>query len=313
MQRPTRIGSVGLFMVALGSGLLFESDAEAYCRTTTSSHCADCPRDPVTGCSLTGVPVSWSSSCLSFSIDPNAVSAQVGEEAARRMLRAAFDTWQNVQCPPNGLPPSLHVDSRFGDTFCARVEYNPDQGNANAILFREGEWPYYDSGQPLATTSVRYDEATGQLLDADMEINASNPLNVDSTQSKSLELRWDLQSILTHEAGHFLGLDHSRVPGSIMKFSIQPLEISRTLGQDDVDAICALYPPDAPAACEPEPRGGFSPLCGMDPTSGGACAVAQPRERPGAESSALGGLVLMLAGCFVHRRRARDSRGRRRV
>jgi hypothetical protein len=45
---------------------------------------------------------------------------------------------------------------------------------------------------------------------------------------------------LTHEIGHFLGLDHSAVVKAMMFPYAPPME--RTLGSDDVAAISTLYP-----------------------------------------------------------------------
>ncbi|KAK7381357.1 hypothetical protein VNO78_33993 [Psophocarpus tetragonolobus] len=49
----------------------------------------------------------------------------------------------------------------------------------------------------------------------------------------------DLQTVALHEIGHALGLGHSRVPASIMYPSYEG--IKRSLSQDDVDGIRALY------------------------------------------------------------------------
>jgi hypothetical protein len=52
---------------------------------------------------------------------------------------------------------------------------------------------------------------------------------------------FDLQAILTHEAGHFLGLAHATDTNAIMYAYYQPGAIQLT--SDDVDAICTVYPP----------------------------------------------------------------------
>jgi len=53
----------------------------------------------------------------------------------------------------------------------------------------------------------------------------------------------DLQNTLTHEAGHFIGLAHSTVPGATMNPTTHPGETAkRTLSADDVAGVCAVYP-----------------------------------------------------------------------
>ena len=74
----------------------------------------------------------------------------------------------------------------------------------------------------------------------------------------------DLQTAITHEVGHFIGLAHSREPNSIMAAGLcdsgdrcaRDRVSSRRLGADDIAAVCALYPAaaespvSAPSAAE---------------------------------------------------------------
>jgi hypothetical protein len=84
---------------------------------------------------------------------------------------------------------------------------------------------------------------------------------------------YDFLSVVTHEAGHFLGMAHSDQPNSTMFFSYdRALTVSRELRADDIDGICSIYRPDgsrtvlntqvfvAPG-CDPTPIGGYSTQC----------------------------------------------------
>ena len=83
----------------------------------------------------------------------------------------------------------------------------------------------------------------GQLLDADMLFNPSRSFSTNGTVSDNVN---DLQTVATHEAGHFLGLGHSAVVRAVM-FPYSP-DTQRTLSYDDDAGIATQYP-----------AGGFTP------------------------------------------------------
>jgi hypothetical protein len=67
---------------------------------------------------------------------------------------------------------------------------------------------------------------------------------------------------LTHEIGHLFGLGHSERTDATMFLSAENGEIwKRTLSQDDIDGICALYPVDDQHDRCLEPSGGLDVDC----------------------------------------------------
>ena len=53
---------------------------------------------------------------------------------------------------------------------------------------------------------------------------------------------FDLQAVLTHEFGHFVGLDHSAIVLSTMDPGTEPGDCKkRSLHQDDIDGFCQTY------------------------------------------------------------------------
>lgn len=285
--------AVGLVVVASAT------TAHAFCRETTV------PIDPTfagTKCWDQGLPVYWARPCISYSVQEDA-SSQVTADQTKQTLDTAFAAWSSATCTTATGSPSIAVQF-LGDVACHTVQYNQSAGNANIVMFDDGKWPYSASGDAdtLALTHVTYNLDTGELYDADIEINtAQNKFSLDGTGTDP-----DLLAVLTHEAGHFLGLAHSTDPNATMYAHYVGTSM-RTLAPDDVDAICSVYAPDgtratadgglAAGSCDPTPRHGYATDCGGQDVSGCGCTTAPRRgDRRGLA-------WLALAGLFVVRRR----------
>ena len=270
-NRPRRrrrlLRSMFAMSVALAA-IAVAPSASAYCRTTT---CPSCP-NAADGCP-SGDPLFWPTSCVTYSMQYRA-SKQIDLPTATTVLEKAFAVWTQSSCPEGGASPPMRVDRRFGDAHCPLHEYNQTDANANIIMFRDDVWPYEGSGNVLGLTTVTYSRRTGAIFDVDMEFNATHHLSADDPVPPS---SYDLQSIATHEAGHFLGLAHS----SDRNATMAPQYTSgsqnfRMLGEDDVLGMCAIYPPGTQVQCDANPRQGFSPTCGIFPSGdGGKCSIAR--------------------------------------
>jgi hypothetical protein len=247
---------------------------------------------------------------VSFSLQ-EAASLQVDLETATRLMREAFASWEGAHCGDDGKPPSIHVSDGFGTASCGSPEYNRDAGNANVVMFRDTVWPYASSsGDPLGQTTLTADD-DGVIYDADIELNATEPLSTtetsDTLAAGQIVGQYDLLSLLTHEAGHFLGLDHSPVDDSVMQPELAPAVVRTQLSADDIAAICEVYPPDRDGqTCDDTPRGGFSPSCHASATHVASCSLQQ-QGTARASHAWLYGLSCLLA-LFVSRSRRRRSR-----
>ena len=267
---------------ALGLGLLVlvpEGVAHAYCRTsscmTGGAHTAAvCNPPQMDDC---GIAIAWTSPCITFSVQQNAsnklrsggavLSAADAFTQTEQTLRTAFGTWMSVACSGGGSPHILV--SEAPSVSCDLHEYNQNDGNANIILYHDSSWPYEGSSNTLALTTVTYALDSGEIYDADMEINtADNDFTVGNTG-----VDFDLLSIVTHETGHFLGLAHSHDTTATMWPAYNEHSTNlRTPGADDIAGICAIYPPQKGASicsCDPTPRHGFSSICGAQETGDG--------------------------------------------
>lgn len=304
--------------VALGT-LLHSGSAAAYCRTTTCnlSLTGDCGED-ANGCMTIGPQLYWPDLCVSFGMhEDGSALRHIPYKTAEKVAQAAFQEWISADCG-GGEHPFIGVSPK-GKVFCDKLEYNhggepsaedpnPNaQGpNANIIVFRDDTWPYSDQDKTIALTTITFVRDTGEILDADIEVNS---FGIELSTSDE-HVTSDLQSILTHEVGHFLGLAHSRAKDATMNKNYDRTELDfRSLSPDDVSAICAVYPPQPGfeiADCTgEEPRYGFSRFCGSTDEATGGCGISAPTSGKGQSylwsAAALAGLALFGA---ARRRRA---------
>jgi hypothetical protein len=274
----------------------FSGSAQAFCRTTTCDPDVSCQDDPEEccvfdehQCDINGKPVSWPTSCVSYNThEAGSELRGISQEQLSSVLAASFDSWLSVTC--SGEPLSLSIEDR-GRSDCGAPEFTPDSkgSNANVWMFQDdaqqsGSIEPEDGGfdaSSLAISLITYDFDSAELVDVDVEFNsAAAPFTVGDNN-----VYIDLQSVATHEAGHFLGLEHSIEPGATMKAHYGSGDIApRSLTKDDEDAICAVYPPDRelpPSAATCEPYGSYSPHCYEDKGCGCKTAGGTERSRSG--------------------------------
>ncbi len=193
---------------------------------------------------------------------------------AEQAIATAFAKWTGTACRADDAGESrVSIDVRDeGPVACDQVQYNQSQPNQHVIMFRDNAWPYDDSNNTLALTTVTFDPDTGELYDADMEINSTSAVALTVSGPVPPD-GYDFASVVTHETGHFLGLAHSGdLRATMYAHYFQGTTSLRNLTEDDVSGICAAYPPDGTRTtsvgtpitedvCDPTPRHGFSTQC----------------------------------------------------
>lgn len=289
---------------------LVPATAHAYCRTTTQPIPAN--YSPSRGCFNEGLYLFWRNACVSYSINENA-SRIVPYDAAKQVIDDAFATWQAATCADGNAPGITATD--IGSASCTEVRYNADGPNQNLIVFRDDGWPYSDPNNTLGLTTVTFNAETGEIYDADMEINSSGK-NL-SYSDRVPTNGYDLASVVTHEAGHFFGLAHATDPRATMYASYKPgTSALRTLSTDDIAGICAVYPNATTRTvsatvsanetivadkCDPNPRHGFTAQCAVQKDSSGICAAVAPGATASWAASAA--VLAAVGSIFVARRR----------
>ena len=232
--------------------------------------------------SPSGFPVSWNSNCLRMSLSESG-SEDINIEDLEAAISDSMQPWNDVECSGVGLIYE-------GTTSSSSVGFSNTGLNENLIVFQDelGEWLY----QPdiLALTTLTFCSAEGglctfqgQILDGDIEFNGrEEPF---SANEQSLADHHDFVNTLTHELGHFIGLDHSLEPESTMYFSAPIEEIEkRTLDADDQAGYCAIYENcqanDACSTCAPSGIGDEDSDVELEPAQGCDCDQSPSRRQP---------------------------------
>lgn len=242
-------------------------DARAYVLKTTTS----------------GALVHWSDSHVDLLVDPALARGVAGASAA--MARAATG-WQDAV---GSGAPTVGVSTGDGSE-------QPGYDGRNVVFYLAGFEP---AGSALAVTLVTSAVATGEILDADVVVNASYDFQVLPADAKnatgafvsteggsvaSMSQVFDLVHVLAHETGHVLGMADSKVTTALMYIYSHPDDASvRTPTDDDVLGVSTLY---AEAASESH-----------------GCVQAS-HARPGAAAAALA-LVVLAVGLALRRGRGR--------
>jgi predicted Zn-dependent protease len=177
-----------------------------------------------------GKHILWSKDKVIIRIAPE-VAEFLGAEDAQTSANNAAEAWR-------GFPgvPELLVEPGDPEAVVDK------DGNPVVGLLMGTPWAYKPNN--LAVTVTTYNEATGQILKADVLINPnSNFERVDEGVPLDHPTNYDIEAILVHEFGHLLGLqDNNDEPTATMYPIIELGETSkRSLEEDDQLGVIAAY------------------------------------------------------------------------
>lgn len=245
----------------------------------------------------------------------------------RTAVGAALATWSYPQVSCTAT--SLRIAPETSQSQVA------GRDGVNRVLMRVGEWcrdpvamkvchdPDAVALTTIFSTATPGAASDGEIFEADIEVNAVNffwaLIPPDAPARDYLDL-YDLQSVLTHETGHFIGLGHNCYvnPGSLLiddqgkpapDCFMPPPDVAEPLSEatmypltnpDDL-RMRSLTADEKRAACEIYPLWAVP----IDDWAGGAgCGVA-PGASPSSSSRRAGALLVLLAACGAWRRRSR--------
>ncbi len=161
-----------------------------------------------------------------------------------------------------------------------RAAVNGLDKNNFILWFTAANWTHLPN--ELALTTTTYYTSNNEIFDGDMELNNG----VQWSDNLSLGT-YDAESVLLHEAGHFLGLNHTQATNAVMYAYINLQQQKRVLDPLDATDVCTVYPAGAGAqgaACTTNadcgtPRvclgrqGATTKMCTTPCTSSSTCAA----------------------------------------
>jgi Matrixin len=195
----------------------------------------------------TGADVHWTDGSVIMTPALTPVPSGVTTDEATIALRASVATWQtaldgtgvSLELAPDPVTPGSHINDGINSV---RFAVAADDADVEPGV--------------LALTFVSFQTGTGAAVDADVVMNASDFMWTTGVTACAKE--YDLESALTHELGHALGLAHALGhPEATMYATGQACETTkRTIADDDQAGLDSLY--RTPATTEDMPGGGCS-------------------------------------------------------
>ncbi|MEO8700933.1 MAG: matrixin family metalloprotease [Kofleriaceae bacterium] len=221
--------------------------------------------------SSAGDPVHWAAGDITITLAIEPGPPELDPDAAVRAVTAAVATWQ-----------AALVDSSISIALAGDPAAPATHTNDGVLTLR---WAF-DADDPdlepglLGQTFLAYRTGDAQLVDADIVLNAND--FVWTTDPTSCANEYDVESAVTHELGHALGLAHSiGHPEATMFATGDACDVAkRDLSADDTEGLDELYAPP--------------------PSETGGCTTSGP--------TGAGALALVFAGLLLTRQRARHRK-----
>ena len=215
----------------MASILFFCSDALAYQQVLTE----------------TGEVVAWPTHDVRFTVDDGFPMQWNGEDVESVVL-AAKNPWESLECSSLTLAYEGWTSGGQPDLFDTH----------NGVYWIQDDWQF--GSALMAITLLEFSKFTGELRDADILVNNNQKtFDLDSTCDNE-GLNFDLQNILTHEFGRFVGLNHSDNAAATMFADTFEADCGkRELHPDDEAGFCATYNREDPVDSEVAETRGAEP------------------------------------------------------
>lgn len=307
MKAPLCVSRAAALLALTACAWAPTSSASAWCQMSSSTRRP--PDDRCLELREGEFPLAWRVPCTSIALSTSG-SEDLTTDEVRGVLGRSIATWGAVRCDPGGRTTGLSLTLMDELDTCSEARHFTERANAHSVIFIPEGWTTERMHDPraFAVTLVWHDPRSGEIWDADMELNDARLIDgtparfgicdVDRCETGMI----DLENVVTHELGHYFGVAHTPDdPLATMWASAEPFEtLKRDLRPDDIAAICTIYPPGSLSEeCNDAPRGGLDLSC----TGGESCGC----RVVGATGSPRGPLALasLLFFALASRRRRR--------
>ena len=188
-----------------------------------------------------GEAIYWTRDAIELSIDstlPESISAELMQSS----VRGALSTWTELEC----MKIKLSFDEGNEGFSACPGEIIDDEVQCIYWVQSTSDWAF-GSGL-IAVTLVHHNALSGEIVDTDMAINGTGTFTWSAPELCDIDTPdHDLLATLTHEFGHFFGLDHSSAPQSVMEAATGPGDCDkRTLADFDEACLCDTLIETAP-------------------------------------------------------------------
>ncbi|XP_022969893.1 metalloendoproteinase 1-MMP [Cucurbita maxima] len=157
------------------------------------------------------------SSTLTYALSPDYTIEYLTSSEIRKVVRRSFSRWSAV------IPLNFTESSDYESSDIRIGFFRGDHGDGESF---DGV---------LGILAHAFSPENGRL-----HLDAAERWAVDFEKEKS-KVAVDLESVVTHEIGHVLGLAHSAVKEAVMYPSLSPRGKKVDLRIDDVEGVQALY------------------------------------------------------------------------
>jgi len=175
-----------------------------------------------------GRPFVWSvSSPIRYTVDSGPLSVNpsghtvISNSQGLARVQSLFNNWQSVPTTSINFAYAGPISGVSGGDVKTMQDYNTVQGSCNAgtqspvIFDANGSLMKALGLDPLVigfTSSCKLDKQAGHILSALIVLNGEFQDGVSSSSTNNLEITADqFDEAITHEMGHFSGLDHSQI------------------------------------------------------------------------------------------------------